>query len=161
MSNLPLEVVEMLGQTMAKIAPVTIGLAVAPHFWACNPGRPWWRKPELITDIRCWFFVTVFAREFRVGLLVISAGVVFRIHDADALIAFFDNGHRSLSELPLWARAMLFLVASDCMLYWACSAWFMAASRTLRRSVRNGLLTCDAAQGRQSVPRHPQDPGHR
>ncbi len=44
MSNLPLEVVEMLGQTMAKVAPITIALAVVftvlSHFWACNPGQP-------------------------------------------------------------------------------------------------------------------------
>ena len=43
MSNLPLEVVEMLGQTIAKVVPITIGLAlmfsVLTHFWACNPGN--------------------------------------------------------------------------------------------------------------------------
>ena len=54
MSNLPIEVVDMLGQTMAKVVPVTIALAllfsVLAHFWACNPGRPWWRKRELVTD---------------------------------------------------------------------------------------------------------------
>ena len=45
--SLGLEIVEMLGQTMAKVLPVTIALAllfsVLAHFWACNPGRPWWR----------------------------------------------------------------------------------------------------------------------
>jgi len=44
MSNLPLEVVEMLGQTIVKVVPVTIGLAlvfsVLAHFWSCNPGTP-------------------------------------------------------------------------------------------------------------------------
>ena len=64
MSNLPLEVVEMLGQTIAKVVPVTIGLAVVftvlTHFWACNPGKPWWRKRELVTDICYWFFVPLF-----------------------------------------------------------------------------------------------------
>ena len=43
MSNLPLEVVEMLGQTIAKVVPITIVLAVVfsvlTHFWACNPGN--------------------------------------------------------------------------------------------------------------------------
>ena len=54
MSNLPLEVVEMLGQTIAKVVPITIVLAlvfsVLTHFWACNPGTPWWRKRELVTE---------------------------------------------------------------------------------------------------------------
>jgi sterol desaturase/sphingolipid hydroxylase (fatty acid hydroxylase superfamily) len=122
MSNLPMEVIEMVGQTMAKVVPVTIGLAVVfsvlAHFWACNPGKPWWRKSELITDICYWFFVPVFARVFRIGLLVLGAGVVFNIHEVADLIAFYDNGHGPLSELPLWVQALLFLVASDFMLYW-------------------------------------------
>jgi hypothetical protein len=33
---------------------------VLSHFWACNPGKPWWRKRELITDICYWLFVPVF-----------------------------------------------------------------------------------------------------
>ena len=122
MSNLPMEVVEMLGQTIAKVVPVTIVLAlvfsVLTHFWACNPGTPWWRKRELVTDICYWFFVPLFARVLRIGLLVLGAGVVFKIHDADELIAFYDNGHGPLSWLPLWLQAVLFLVLSDFMLYW-------------------------------------------
>src|ERR1700727_3040567 len=122
MSNLPLEVVEMLGQTIVKVVPVTIGLAlvfsVLTHFWACNPGTPWWRKRELATDICYWFFVPLFARVLRIGLLVVGAGVVFNVHDADDLIAFYDNGHGPLSQLPLWIQGLLFLVLSDFMLYW-------------------------------------------
>ena len=64
--SLGLEVVEMLGQTMAKVVPVTIALAlvfsVLAHFWACNPGKPWWRKRELVTDLCYWFLVPLFAR---------------------------------------------------------------------------------------------------
>ena len=108
MSNLALEVVEMLGQTIAKVVPITVALAlvfsVLTHFWACNPGKPWWRKRELVTDICYWFFVPLFARVLRIGLLVLGAGVIFNIHDADELIAFYDNGHGPLSELPLWLQ---------------------------------------------------------
>ena len=57
-------------------------------------------------------------RVVRIGLLVLGAAVVFNIHDADELIAFYDNGHGPLSELPLWVQAALFLVLSDFMLYW-------------------------------------------
>jgi len=117
-----MEVVEMFGQTIAKVVPVTIALAlifsVLAHFWACNPGKPWWRKRELVTDICYWFFVPLFARVFRIGLLVIGAGVIFNIHDADELIAFYDNGHGPLSALPLWLQAFLFLALADFMMYW-------------------------------------------
>jgi len=122
MSSLPLEIVEMLGQTIVKVAPVTIVLAlvfsVLTHFWACNPGTPWWRKRELVTDICYWFFVPLMGRVLRIGLLVLGAGIIFKIHDADELIAFYDNGHGPLSELPLWLQAVLFLVLSDFMQYW-------------------------------------------
>ena len=60
----------------------------------------------------------VICRVVRIGLLVIGAAVVFNITDADDLIAFYDNGHGPLAELPLWAQAILFLVLSDFMLYW-------------------------------------------
>lgn len=122
MSNLPLEIVDMFGQTIVKVVPVTIALAlifsVLTHFWACNLGKPWWRKRELATDICYWFFVPVFARVLRIGLLVLGASVFFKINTPDELIAFYDNGHGPLSELPLWLQAVLFLIVSDFMLYW-------------------------------------------
>jgi len=117
-----MEVVLMLGQTIEKVVPITIALAlvftVLNHFWSCNPGASWWRRRELVTDIVYWFFVPLFGRVFRIGLLVLGAGAVFGIHDAEGLIAFYDNGHGPLAQLPLWAQALLFLVASDFMLYW-------------------------------------------
>src|SRR3954469_24823908 len=122
MSNLPLDVLMMIGETIMKVVPVTIALAVVfsvlTRFWACNPGAPWWRKREILTDICYWFFVPVFARVFRIGLLVLGAGVVFNIHGADELIAFYDDGHGALAALPLWLQGVLFIVAADFMLYW-------------------------------------------
>jgi len=122
MSNLPLEVVEMFGQTIVKVVPVTIALALVFHradpFLGLQSGTPWWRKRELVTDICYWFFVPTVRRVLRIGLLVVGAGVFFKIHDADDLIAFYDNGHGPLSELPLWLQAVLFLVSVDFMLYW-------------------------------------------
>src|SRR3982074_3645130 len=122
MSNLSLEVVEALGQTIAKVVPITILLglvfSVLPHFWACNRAAPWWRKRELVTDACYWFFVPLLARVLRVGLLVLGAGGGFHIHGADDPIPFHANGHGPLSELPLWLQGVLFLVLSDFMLYW-------------------------------------------
>ena len=174
MSNLPLEVVEMFGQTIAKVVPVTIGLAlvfsVLTHFWACNPGKPWWRKRELVTDICYWFFVPLFARVLRIGLLVLGAGVLFNIHDADELIAFYDNGHGPLAELPLWFQAVLFLVLSDFMLYWlhrmfhGGGFWKYHADPSFVRG--SGLDFGGALPPRQPVPRNhprrrlPADGGH-
>jgi len=122
MSSVPTEILEMLGQTMAKVVPVTIALAllfsVLSHFWACNLGAPWWRKRELVTDISYWFLVPLFARVFRIALLVLVAALLFNIGDADDLIAFYDDGHGPLSVAPLWLQAALFLVLADFMMYW-------------------------------------------
>lgn len=122
MSGLPWEVALMLGQTIEKVLPITLMLAVVfsvlSHFWACNPGKPWWQKRELVTDVVYWFFVPVFARVLRIGFLVLGASVVFKIRDADELIAFYENGHGPLAQLPEWLQGVLFLVLSDFMLYW-------------------------------------------
>lgn len=120
--TLMIEIIEMFGNTILKVVPVTIGLAiifsVLSYFWACNPGNPWWRKKELATDVCYWFFVPLITRVVRIGLLVLAASVFFGIKDADELIAFYDNGHGPLATLPLWFQAVLFLVVSDFMLYW-------------------------------------------
>ena len=122
MSSLTIEIVEILTQTLTKVVPVTIALAlifsVLSHFWACNPGTPWWRKRELVTDISYWFLVPLFARVFRIALLVLAAALFFDISDADELIAFYNEGHGPLSVAPLWLQAVLFLVLADFMMYW-------------------------------------------
>jgi sterol desaturase/sphingolipid hydroxylase (fatty acid hydroxylase superfamily) len=122
MSNLPIEIADMLGQTLAKVLPVTFALAVLfsvlSHFWACNPGRSWWRKRELVTDLSYWFLVPLFARVFRIALSVIAAALIFGIHDVDALTDFYDNGHGLLAALPMGLQAVLSLIAADFMMYW-------------------------------------------
>jgi sterol desaturase/sphingolipid hydroxylase (fatty acid hydroxylase superfamily) len=121
-ASLPMEVALMFGHTIEKVVPITLALgllfSVLTHFWACNDAAPWWKKREIVTDVVYWFFVPVFARVVRIGLLVVGASLVFKINDADELIAFYDNGHGPLAQLPLWAQAIIFLVASDFMLYW-------------------------------------------
>ena len=120
--NLPIEIMEMFGETIIKVVPITIAVAlvftVLSHFWACNPGKPWWRKTEIVTDICYWFLVPVICRVVRISLLVTGALFIFNIKEPDELIAFYDNGHGPLATLPLWVQAILFLVLSDFMLYW-------------------------------------------
>jgi sterol desaturase/sphingolipid hydroxylase (fatty acid hydroxylase superfamily) len=111
-----------VGETFMKGIPISLGLAavftVLTHFWACNPGRHWWQKPDLVTDLCYWFFIPVFARYFRIGLLVAGAAVLFGITTADGLIAFYENGHGPLAALPLVAQIILFLVGEDFITYW-------------------------------------------
>ncbi len=115
-------VIHSIGVTLIKIVPVSIALGarftLLSFFWACNPGRPWWRKRELLTDLCYWFFIPLFARYLRIGLLVLGAAVLFRITSAEGLVEFYDDGHGPLAQLPLWLQAAIFLHGSDLMMYW-------------------------------------------
>ena len=114
--------IDSIGATIIKIVPVSIALAlvftVLSSFWACNPGKPWWRKREIVTDLCYWFIIPLFARFLRIGLLVMGAAFLFGIHTADGLVEFYDDGHGPLAQLPLWLQAIIFLVGSDFMMYW-------------------------------------------
>ena len=123
---------------MLKIVPISIALgivfAVLTHWSACNPGRPWWRKREIVTDVCYWFLIPLAARFVRIGLMVMGAAYVYNIHGADALIKFYDNGFGPLAAMPLWAQAITFLVVSDFLLYWIHRAlsWRATCGNTTR-----------------------------
>ena len=115
-------VIMEVGRTFVKVLPITVALgvvfAVLTHWSACNPGKPWWQKREIVTDVLYWFLIPLLARFVRIGLMVMGAAYLYGIHGVDALMAFYDNGFGPLATLPLWAQALLFLVASDFLLYW-------------------------------------------
>src|ERR1700688_1538195 len=116
-----------VGETLTKNEPISLALAarftVLTSFWACNPGRPWWKKPDLVTDLCYWFFIPVIARYLRIGMLIVGAALLFGITTAGGLIAFYDNGHGPLATLPLAAQMVVFLVGEDFILYWT-QRWF-------------------------------------
>jgi sterol desaturase/sphingolipid hydroxylase (fatty acid hydroxylase superfamily) len=117
-----LSVVKVAGETMLKLVPISIAFgivfAVLTHWSACNPGRPWWRKREIITDVCYWFLIPLAARFVRIGFMVMGAAYLYGIHGADALINFYDDGFGPLAKMPLWAQALTFLVVSDFLTYW-------------------------------------------
>ncbi len=122
MADEVLAVLHSISQTMAKLTPISIVLAVVftvlTAFFACNPGRPWWRKRELVTDLCYWFVIPLVARYLRIGLLIVGAAMLFGIYGAKELVDFYENGHGPLAQLPLWAQVVIFLAASDLLLYW-------------------------------------------
>jgi len=111
-----------LGQTFSKNIPISFALAIVftvlTSFWACNPGQPWWRKSDIVTDLCYWFFIPVITRFLRIGMLIVGAALLFRITTADGLIAFYDNGHGPLAALPLAVQMIIFLIGEDFILYW-------------------------------------------
>jgi len=114
--------IQGMGETMVKVLTVSVALGIAftalTSLFACNPGRPWWRSRELVTDLAYWFIIPLFTRYLRIGLLVIGAAIFFGINTADGLVEFYDNGHGPLAQLPLWVQGLIFMVVSDLLLYW-------------------------------------------
>jgi sterol desaturase/sphingolipid hydroxylase (fatty acid hydroxylase superfamily) len=122
MSEEIIALIESVGTTLLKLVPIAIALggvfAVLSFFWACNPGRPWWRKRGLVTDICYWFVIPLVARFLRIGALVIGAAAIFGVTNAQGLIAFYEDGHGPLARLPLAAQAAIFVFGADFMNYW-------------------------------------------
>jgi hypothetical protein len=83
-----LSVVKVAGETMLKLVPISIAFgivfAVLSHRSACNPGRPWWRKREIVTDICYWFLIPLAARFVRIGFMVMGAAYIDGIHGSEA-----------------------------------------------------------------------------
>jgi sterol desaturase/sphingolipid hydroxylase (fatty acid hydroxylase superfamily) len=116
-----------VSHTLVKGVPITIAVAavftILTWFWACNPGRAWWQKQDLVTDLCYWFFIPVITRYLRIGMLIVGAALLFHITTADGLVAFYDNGHGPLAGLPLAVQMLLFLAGEDFILYWT-HRWF-------------------------------------
>jgi len=122
-----ISVVLTVGETVMKNVPISIGLAavfsILTWFWACNPGKPWWHKRDLVTDLCYWFFIPVITRFLRIGLLVAAAALVFGITTGDGLVAFYENGHGPLASLSLVGQGIIFLIGEDFIMYWS-HRWF-------------------------------------
>jgi sterol desaturase/sphingolipid hydroxylase (fatty acid hydroxylase superfamily) len=116
-----------VSHSLVKGVPITIAVAavftILTWLWACNPGRAWWQKRDLVTDLCYWFFIPVITRFLRIGMLIVGAALLFHITTADGLVAFYDNGHGPLAALPLAAQMILFLIGEDIILY-ATHRWF-------------------------------------
>lgn len=115
-------VLQDMGATVADIllvmAPMGAGFALLSFFWACNPGKPWWRKRELATDFVYWLVIPLCARYLRLGLVIVAAAGLFGIVTVEGLVAFYADGHGPLGRLPFWAQVAVGVVANDFMLYW-------------------------------------------
>jgi sterol desaturase/sphingolipid hydroxylase (fatty acid hydroxylase superfamily) len=117
-----LAVLVSLGETLTKYLPISLALAVVftvlTSFWACNPGNPWWRKRDIVTDLCYWLFIPIAARFLRIGMLIVGAAVLFRIATPEGMIAFYNNGHGPLAALPIVAQMIIFVIGEDIILYW-------------------------------------------
>ena len=124
-------IARIIGTDLLGIIPNLLALgavfAVLTHFWACNPGRPWWRKRELSTDLCYAFIIPLLMRYVRFGLVVVGAALLFGITTGDEMLAFYENGHGPIAQCPLWLQIVVYLIGADVWMYWVHRAFHRPA----------------------------------
>ena len=108
-----------LGHVLPWMAGMGLVFTILSFFMPCNPGKPWWKKDGLLTDLGYWIFIPVFTRYLRIWITVVGTILIFGISDGKAIADFYQTGHGWIGTLPLWAQGLIFLVVSDFVLYWS------------------------------------------
>ena len=84
---------------------------------ACNKAPPWWRKPDLSTDL-CWAVVPqLLYRVAHTTMLVVGIAVFYGINDPSGLDRFFAEGIGPLARLGFWPQVALYLLGNDLVMY--------------------------------------------
>lgn len=105
------------GFILPYLIPAVVLLSILSWRFACNQAPPWWRSPELATNLCYWLLVPIFTRAARIALLVAGAALVFGVSGEQQLIAFYAQGHGPLAALPFWSQVLIYLALSDLLLY--------------------------------------------
>jgi sterol desaturase/sphingolipid hydroxylase (fatty acid hydroxylase superfamily) len=85
---------------------------------ACNPGRPWWRNPGLVTDA-CYMVIIPFVAPYmRMSLMIAGAALLSGFMTAQEIAGYFERGRGPLASLPFWGQVAFYVMATDFLLYW-------------------------------------------
>jgi sterol desaturase/sphingolipid hydroxylase (fatty acid hydroxylase superfamily) len=86
-------------------------------FWICNKTPPWWRKPDLSTDL-CWTIVpNIVNRIAQTLLLIFGIIACYGVFEPTEIANFLTEGHGPLAGLGFWPQIMLYLLGSDLVMY--------------------------------------------
>lgn len=106
------------GPALRNLAILAVVFTVLSRlFRSCNPGAPWWRKPDLSTDI-CYAVVPqLLYRYTQTAMLTFGVILFYRISTPDGIARFFADGHGPLGGLAFWQQVVLYLLGNDLMMY--------------------------------------------
>jgi sterol desaturase/sphingolipid hydroxylase (fatty acid hydroxylase superfamily) len=90
---------------------------LAWRFLPCNPGRPWWSKPDLATDIAFAVVPRLINSYGQLILLVIGFGLFYKSQGTVDIATFLVKGHGPLSGMPFWAQVIIYLIGNDLCMY--------------------------------------------
>jgi len=102
-------------RNMAVLAVVFTALAAFVS--ACNRAPPWWRKPDLATDILWAVAPQLLYRFASTFMLVLGVMAFYGLTGPDDIGRFFTEGHGLLARLGFWPQVALYLLGSDLVMY--------------------------------------------
>lgn len=86
---------------------------------ACNPGRPWWRSRDLLTDIQYFFFLPIITPYARLIVMLLVAAGMRGVMSEDDVTDYISNGKGPISQLPYWGQLAFYVIVTDFLMYWA------------------------------------------
>ena len=116
--SLFVEFADVTQQALLRLAVLAAAFTLlAACVTACNKAPPWWRKPDLSTDL-CWAVVPQLAyRYVTTFMLVFGMAAFYGLTGPDEMGGFFTQGHGPLAHLGFWPQVALYLLGSDLVMY--------------------------------------------
>ncbi len=108
----------IVGQVQGLLA-VGIGFTVLGFFAHSKATHgPWWKKPDLITDLLYCFVLPAFTSYVRIAFLIVGAALITGVLGRGNAESWLSGGHGIFADWPFWAQVIAYLILSDVMLYW-------------------------------------------
>ena len=101
-------------RNLAVLAVVFTSLATILQ--ACNDTPPWWRKPDLLTDI-AWVLLTQYLGRIASVCLLFTGIIVFYGLQGDQVGLFLTEGRGVLGHIGFWPQVVLYLLGADLVMY--------------------------------------------
>jgi sterol desaturase/sphingolipid hydroxylase (fatty acid hydroxylase superfamily) len=122
--DLPAFVAARVWDVAWSLIPITAGMAAAytalamVSSQACNRGAHWWRGRGLTTDALYWLIIPFISPYIRVALMLAIAVIPMRFVSEQELTDYIVNGLSPVNTLHPVVQGLLYLLASDFLLYW-------------------------------------------
>jgi sterol desaturase/sphingolipid hydroxylase (fatty acid hydroxylase superfamily) len=101
------------------LALVAVAFTVLGFFTKSKASTgPWWKKPDLVTDLLYVFLLPAFTAYVRLGFLIVGAALITGAVAGGTVEEYLSGGHGFLAALPFWGQMIVYLILSDVMLYW-------------------------------------------
>jgi sterol desaturase/sphingolipid hydroxylase (fatty acid hydroxylase superfamily) len=100
--------------SVAIVAGVFTVLGLLP---SCNATGPWWRKPDLATDIGYLVLMPGLMHYVRIAFLMGGMLLLYGVTNVEVAVTMLQQGCGPLSSLPFAAQVVVYLLLSDLWLY--------------------------------------------